>query len=758
MDRCEICGRHPAKHMTFRAHQGFVLLRREIKYSGVFCRDCAIAVYAKARGVTLAGMWFSPGSLVMGTLGSLWDSAKLLDLPPEVKDEPWVPHKVACPNCRHGQFLSAGVADCEKCRSQFVIVSCERCGTVHIQAATALLEEITVRCRECGLVSNAPAPARNAPLLLFPRAVAEIASKVGATPVEFGQWSAAIGEHHRLQPASWTWLYDYYSECCQQSKVGQVLQNCIRFQQFQFLAFVLVVCRGFTTAEQYERLRALVRSLGLDPDTVFESGAEWDRPTSSEPDWHEVLGLEATVSLEEVQLAYRRLARQFHPDLWQNAGADDQARACQKMKELNGAYERAKKDLGTAGPQRGTATQQADDRTERERREHQAAAERDARAAAERQAHEVAEREARAKAERKARENAERQTREQAERRARTEPDRQAHDEAERKARRQAEERTREKAEREARQAAERVVNEAAERKAGEAFQSRSQEAAKPVADESNQAAAVPETPVVATVNLRAETLKARSESTSWNTGLLVFLLVLLVPAGVGAILYFSTDRNRRAEEIGRSDAAAVQTSLATRSGEVTRSSLIGLESEPLTRKKSVPHTIVDSSGLGREKPDPTWKAVQPDDSKETTRRLSSRQVLQGESSHSRDSDWLTRKTKAVVIPPRQHRSENWFYWRQAYLAGKYSAALDALEALDATERNDPMYHYLTAITHYRLGQMEQARHCLKSGAAIEGNRPIPDWGVFLTRVQGEARVWVENERMKERLEVRRRR
>lgn len=95
MDRCEICGRHPAKHMTFRAHQGFVLLRREIKYSGVFCRDCAIAVYAKARGATLAAMWFSPGSLVMGTLGSLWDSAKLLDLPLEVKDEPRVPHKVA---------------------------------------------------------------------------------------------------------------------------------------------------------------------------------------------------------------------------------------------------------------------------------------------------------------------------------------------------------------------------------------------------------------------------------------------------------------------------------------------------------------------------------------------------------------------------------------------------------------------------------------------------------------------------------------
>ncbi|MFZ1007219.1 MAG: hypothetical protein WAN65_10305, partial [Candidatus Sulfotelmatobacter sp.] len=76
--RCQVCKRSPAKLMTFKAHQGLLIFRREYKVSGFFCRDCALEAYAVARGMTLRGMWFSPGSLVMGTVRSLWDAAKLL--------------------------------------------------------------------------------------------------------------------------------------------------------------------------------------------------------------------------------------------------------------------------------------------------------------------------------------------------------------------------------------------------------------------------------------------------------------------------------------------------------------------------------------------------------------------------------------------------------------------------------------------------------------------------------------------------------
>ena len=81
---CQICGRQPAKPVTFRAHQGFVFFRCVTDISGTFCRDHALEAYFHARGQTLKGMWFSAGSLMFGVLGSIWDSAKLLDLPGEV--------------------------------------------------------------------------------------------------------------------------------------------------------------------------------------------------------------------------------------------------------------------------------------------------------------------------------------------------------------------------------------------------------------------------------------------------------------------------------------------------------------------------------------------------------------------------------------------------------------------------------------------------------------------------------------------------
>src|SRR4051794_16953483 len=106
---CQVCKRGPAKLMNFKGHQGFVVFRREYVFSGVFCRDCALEAYAAARGVNLRGMWFSPSSLLFGSLRSLWDAAKLLELPPEIKDAPWVPHKIGCPYCQKSQWVLPGL-------------------------------------------------------------------------------------------------------------------------------------------------------------------------------------------------------------------------------------------------------------------------------------------------------------------------------------------------------------------------------------------------------------------------------------------------------------------------------------------------------------------------------------------------------------------------------------------------------------------------------------------------------------------------
>jgi molecular chaperone DnaJ len=55
--------------------------------------------------------------------------------------------------------------------------------------------------------------------------------------------------------------------------------------------------------------------------------------TSSKRDYYEVLGVARTASADELKKAYRKLARQYHPDL--NKEADAEA----KFKEINEAYE-----------------------------------------------------------------------------------------------------------------------------------------------------------------------------------------------------------------------------------------------------------------------------------------------------------------------------------------------------------------------------------------------------------------------------------
>ena len=57
---------------------------------------------------------------------------------------------------------------------------------------------------------------------------------------------------------------------------------------------------------------------------------------TSERDYYQILGIPRTASADEIKKAYRRLARQFHPDM--HSGAK-KAEMEKKFKEMNEAHE-----------------------------------------------------------------------------------------------------------------------------------------------------------------------------------------------------------------------------------------------------------------------------------------------------------------------------------------------------------------------------------------------------------------------------------
>ena len=83
-----------------------------------------------------------------------------------------------------------------------------------------------------------------------------------------------------------------------------------------------------------------------------QQNQQWHNPPPKTPDpepvqksWYEVLGIDPNSTFPEAKAAYKSLIKKYHPDLVANLGEEIKELAEQRLKEVNGAFDQAKKRL-----------------------------------------------------------------------------------------------------------------------------------------------------------------------------------------------------------------------------------------------------------------------------------------------------------------------------------------------------------------------------------------------------------------------------
>jgi len=124
-------------------------------------------------------------------------------------------------------------------------------------------------------------------------------------------------------------------------------------QQIQFMAFLiqLAFVDGEVSASEDKILQTIAEALEFDPKlyheifSKFESMMQNAQPKVSLDDAYALLGVSASDDMNTIKNVYRKLVRQYHPDIIMSQGKseDYMEEATAKTQEFNMAYEMIKK-------------------------------------------------------------------------------------------------------------------------------------------------------------------------------------------------------------------------------------------------------------------------------------------------------------------------------------------------------------------------------------------------------------------------------
>ena len=132
---------------------------------------------------------------------------------------------------------------------------------------------------------------------------------------------------------------------------GQIRHNMPLSGRLQLLHFLfeLAVSDGAADAREVGQIAQIARALGV-PRTDFlrvaalhgvtEGGSRGTYQRAPQEDPYQVLGLSPDASNEELKKAYRRLAKQYHPDALASMGKEVTQEAEHQFRKIQEAYDR----------------------------------------------------------------------------------------------------------------------------------------------------------------------------------------------------------------------------------------------------------------------------------------------------------------------------------------------------------------------------------------------------------------------------------
>lgn len=116
-----------------------------------------------------------------------------------------------------------------------------------------------------------------------------------------------------------------------------------------FLLLNMAYVDGNFSLNEENTLREIGDAFGINKSAMddilykFEQTINLNKPQQKNP--YEVLGLQSNASFEDIKKRWRKLSREYHPDLLTGKGADENKlkEATEKLQEINRAYEELKK-------------------------------------------------------------------------------------------------------------------------------------------------------------------------------------------------------------------------------------------------------------------------------------------------------------------------------------------------------------------------------------------------------------------------------